>query len=400
MTDTLPSPAEAVARLSAELEPVSTEQVDLADASGRVLAEAIRATGDQPACDVSAMDGYALRLIDAQAQVLRVMGETEPGMPPLQTPAPGGCVRIFTGGAVPGWADAVVPRELVEESADQIVLPQALKLPPGGHVRRQGESARAGDPLLNAGHAISPVAAAALATNGVARPTVFVRVRVAVITTGNEVVPVDAEPQPWQVRDSNAAACSAFLSTLPWVRLSPPRRIRDDRAALRAACMEALAAHDVLIVTGGVSVGDHDHTPAALEDAGCRTLYHRVLMRPGKPNLGALGPQGQAVLGLPGNPQSVLVGLRVMVLAALRRRAGFANIQPPGTAVMLEPSADRKTLGMWWYRPVRLTDAGMARLANSTGSGDTTGPASSDGLIELPPNTVPGGPHRYLAWSA
>ncbi len=340
------------------------------------------------------MDGYAIRL--RKQRRLTICGESIPGTAPPQMPSRG-CVRIFTGSPVPDGAEAVVPREQVEEQPSHILLPPNLTVSPGQFIRRRGESSSRGDTILPLGRLVTPAVATALATFGISRPTVYRRVRVAVITTGGEVADVDEQPSPWQVRDANAAAAAAVLAT-PWLDVQPARRVVDDRSRLADICAEQLRQCDALIVTGGVSMGDHDHTPGALADAGCRQLYHKLLMRPGKPNFGAAGPRGQLVLGLPGNPQSVLTGLRRLAMPALRRSAGFDQPEPPRTMVRLDPQGDDRTLGMWWYRPVRLVEDDLAVLVDSVSSGDTSGPASADGMIEVPPDAPPAGRFAYLPW--
>ncbi len=159
-----------------------------------------------------------------------------------------------------------------------------------------------------------------------------------------------------------------------------------------------LDACDAVVLTGGVSMGDYDHVPAAVEAVGGRTVFHKLALRPGKPMLGAVGPRGQAILGLPGNPVSVMVTVRRLGIAALRRLAGFAKVDPPLPMVSLQ-EASTKPLHLWWYRPVRLLADGKAELVHSMGSGDLVSAARSDGFIELPPHAQGEGPWPFYTWA-
>ena len=407
---TMVSPAEAAAALCARLSPVGTEAIGPSALAGRVLAAAATADRDSPPATVSAMDGYALRAADQPVDGgwLPVAGEVRIGEAPPALP-PGAAVRVFTGGAVPAAADAVVPREhLHEEAADDRDRTGRVRwredAPPsrvGRHVRHRGENARAGDAVLPAGVQATPAAVSALAAFG-ATPPVFRRVRVAVRVTGDELhdaaTPADALP-PFAIRDGNGPAISAFLAGLPWVETVSVERVPDSAAATADAVRSGLAEADAVILSGGVSMGDHDHVPAASVAAGCTAVYHRLAMRPGKPNFGAVGPAGQAVLGLPGNPVSVLAGLAVLALPVLRRLAGFTVSQPPRPSVAVAVAGSNPaTLPMWAYRPAVLDADGRAHAVDHRGSGDTAGPAGMHGFFEVPPGErADAAPRRWFS---
>ena len=393
-------PAEAAAALCDRLRPVGTEAVPLAASAGRVLAGPVRADRDSPPATVSAMDGYALRVADTPAAGawLPVAGEVRIGVSPPPLP-PGAALRVFTGGAVPEAADAVVPRELLEEEAagdlertGRIRWRADAPAPVAGrYLRQRGENAKRGQVVLPAGDLLSPAGVGAVAAFG-AVPAVFRRVRVAVRVTGDELhdaaTPAERLP-PLGTRDGNGPVMAAFLSRLPWVEVVSVERVPDDAAATAAAIRGGLAQADAVLLSGGVSIGDHDHVPAACAAAGCTPVYHRLAMRPGKPNFGAVGPADQAVLGLPGNPGSVLAGLAVLALPALRKLAGFRGAQPPRPAVAVE-HAGEETLHLWWYRPAVLGPDGRARLLDHRGSGDVAGPAGMHGFVEVPPEEAAG----------
>ena len=391
------SPDEALRALCARLQPVEVETVALEDAVGRVLAEAVVADRDSPPCDVSAMDGYALRRADLTRPAVPVAGEIAIGAPPLVLP-PGQALRIVTGAPVPEAAELVVPREEVDEQPDRIVIhavPEARAA--GLHIRRRGENLRCGQAVVASGQIVSPAMVSALASFGVARPRVYRAVRVAIITTGNEVVALDASPAPWQIRNANGPGLAALLAGRPWLEVQSPVHVADDREALRSALVGALDTSDAVLLTGGVSAGQYDFVPEVVQSVGSEIVFHKLPVRPGRPMLGAIGPRGQVLLGLPGNPMSVLVTARRFAAVALRCRAGCAPASEQ-TPVVTLVDADDRTLRLWWYRPVRLIEAGRAALVPTHSSGDVVALARSDGFVEIPPQARGPGPWPYMAW--
>lgn len=393
------TPRSAAGLLCALLEPVAEERIPLGEATGRVLAEAVLTDRPSPAADVSAMDGYAVRLDEARRSgTLPVVGEARIGAEPPPLPE-GAALRIVTGAAVPPGADTVVRREDTRESETKVEFPAsaAQKYQPGANIRREGENAPAGTEVVGAGTVVTPAVAGALASFGCARPRVRKRVRVGVIVTGDEVLPADSIPSRWQLRDSNGPSLRALLGQIAWIEVMEQQRCGDDREELRRVVETALERCDALLLTGGVSMGTRDYVPSVLEEAGSRIVFHRVPQRPGKPVLGAIGPAGQAVLGLPGNPVSVLVTARRMALPALRRLAGFTDEPIPPVVTLPEP--DGKRLDLWWHRLVRLTGPGAAALVEGRGSGDIAAAARSDGFIEVPPGQSGPGPWPFYAWT-
>lgn len=382
----------------ARLQPVDSHRVPLSQATGCVLAEAIVMDRPSPGADVSAMDGYAVRMQDVSpAAHLPVSAEGRIGQPPPSL-QPGNAVRIVTGGSIPVDADTVIRREDTQESADHIVLPDPLpsRVQHGANIRFKGENAAAGDPVATPGTLITPAIAGALATVGCAQPLVFQPVRVSVLITGDEVLPVDASVSPYQLRDSNGPVLSAMLTQCPWLELIAHQRAADDRETLHDAAEHLLSNSDALLLTGGVSMGDRDYVPTVVEALGSHIVFHRVPQRPGKPALGAIGPDGQAILGLPGNPVSVLVTARRMAMAVLRHKAGMATPETPSHITI--DNADDKQLDLWWHRPVRLTAPGRGELVSTRGSGDVIAVAASDGFVELPPHASGAGPWAWYPW--
>lgn len=311
----------AIARLAAAATLMAPETLPLAQAHGRVLAEDVRARLDAPAADTSAMDGYAVRegeLASLPAR-LKVVGESFAGRGFDGRVGPGECVRIFTGAPMPAGADRVVLQEVVRRDGETAVFAHALG--GGRHVRAMGSDFRAGEVLLSAGARLGPRALVAAAAADVAKVSVRRRPRVVVLGTGDELAePGQAAGRPGAIPESvsfGVAALAAEYGGEPLQR----RRLADDPHSLARAAGEALAAADLVVVTGGASVGEKDYARAMFEPHGLELVFSKVAMKPGKPVwLGRAG--GRLVLGLPGNPTSALVTGRLFLAPLLLAMAG------------------------------------------------------------------------------
>ncbi|MFN0136836.1 MAG: molybdopterin molybdotransferase MoeA [Phycisphaerae bacterium] len=374
-----------------------SEILPIADADGRVLADPLTTDRDSPPCDVTAMDGYAVRSAEMSRGVLPVRGEVEIGREPPPLPV-GAALRIFTGGAIPPGCDAVIQREHVEESANEIRLRPGCDAPPiGANIRRRGENLSAGASVLRAGACVTPAVVGGFASFGVPRVRVWRRVRVAIIVTGNELLPIDAPASDWQIRDSNGPLLAALLRRHAFVEIVSQERIADDPAAIESALASALQRADSVLLTGGVSAGDHDYVPDVVRRVGGEVLFHRLPMRPGGPVLGAITATGQAIFGLPGNPLSTAVTARRIALPMLRHIAGMHTPLDQATMVTFDPY-DGKSLHLWWYRLARLSGDGEAEIVVTKGSGDVVSLARSDGFVEIPPECDEAGPWAYFGW--
>lgn len=400
-------PAAALTSLLDQLAQVGAERVDLPACAGRVLAETVVTDRNSPPLHVSSMDGFAIRLADLALGEIPVAGDVRIGTPPRSLPSRH-AVRIVTGACLPNGAEAVVAVEdtrptergfRMESTAPAVVS--------GQYIRRQGENLPAGAPVLQPGVVLTPARLGALSAFGYARPLVFRRVRVGVVVSGDELVDARDAAEPWQIRDSNGPSLAALLGALPWVERCFQRRVPDSFDVLRDTTRELLEQCDALLVTGGVSVGARDYVPSALASAGVRQVFHRVRQRPGKPALGGVGPSGQAVLGLPGNPLSVLVTARCFAVPALRRVGGCGAVLEPHTLVALRSPLEER-VDVWWHRLVAFPSSGgaagdaagegIAELVPCHGSGDLVAAARSDGFIAVPPDARGVGPWRYHAW--
>lgn len=380
--------------------PVGVEEAQLAQAGGRVLAESITADRDSPACDVSAMDGFAVRAEQLRAGSLPIKGECRIGEAP-EVLGERCAMKIFTGGPLPEGADTVLKVEDAQVENNALQLTPGATIEPGQHIRYRGENGKQGREVLASGSALTPAAitTAASVTPGPLR--VHRRVRVTIITTGNELVqPESAEsetPPPWRLRDSNGPALAALLGSAPWLEVAPLKHGSDDPAALAELLTATLGESDAVVFTGGISKGEHDYVPSVIESAGGDLRFHGLKIRPGKPMLGAV-LDGAPVVGLPGNPLSVLATARVALAPMLRRRAGFALPNERHAQMILE-SPSEKPLGLEWFRPVRKVADGLARLEQVRGSGDVFGAGESDGLVAIPPGETGVGPFPFIHWS-
>jgi len=223
-------------------------------------------------------------------------------------------------------------------------------------------------------------------------------VRIAILNTGDELVDPGTVLQDWQIRDSNGPLLAAMLSGNFWAQ-ARRSRVPDDPAKIRIALSQALDESDAVILTGGVSMGDTDHVPQAVVDCGGEILFHRIAIRPGKPLLGGVGPRGQLVMGLPGNPVSVAVTFRRYALGLLQTLAGLRGTRETALSVSVD-SDDSKTLPLLWFRLVKLADQGIASILPSQGSGDLVSLAKSDGFIEVPPGAKSKGAFPFFPWSS
>jgi molybdopterin molybdotransferase len=393
---------EALGQMLAGVHALPEERVGLADSVGRVLAAPIASRLTLPPWDNSAVDGFAVRapdVADASAErpvTLRVVGEVAAGHEPKQEVAPGTTLRVLTGAIVPSGADAVVPVELTDAERGMADLPARVAIhgsvSAGDNIRRAGSDVRAGDEVLGSGTPIDAAALALLAATGWNSVAVTVRPRVAILSTGDELVSVGSRLGPGQIYDSNSPAIAAHVYAAGGEPIALGTA-RDSLAEVVAALTPALATADAVVVTGGVSLGARDVVKEAFAELGQVDLW-RIAVQPGKPL--AFGRaqrtrgEGEVLLfGLPGNPVSSYVTFELFVRPVLRallgrdpleRKRRYARLaQPvrksPGRRaflrVKLEPDPDRPA-------------APLARLAGGQGSHVLSALAHADGLAVVP----------------
>ncbi len=333
---------EALELVLSELAPLGPERVPLADAAGRVAAEPARSAVDLPPFDRSAMDGYAVRAADtAPGVALRLVGGVAAGDVATATLEPGSAARISTGAAIPPGADAILQSELALERDGTVAPERALE--PGTHVRYRGEDLHAGDELAPAGFPLSLPRISALASAGVGAVAVHRRPRLHLIVTGSELLPLGAPPEPGRIHESNGLMVR-LLAERAGTAVVDHGVIGDDYETTRSAVSDGLEG-DVLVVSGGVSVGPHDHVKPAFESCGVEEVFWRVKIKPGKPLW--FGRRGDTlVFGLPGNPLSTIVCFCVFIEPALRRLAGEPGARPrlePGRLTTAARASDGRT---------------------------------------------------------
>jgi molybdopterin molybdotransferase len=317
MTRPLISIDEALECVLRSTRPLPAESVAVIDALDRVLASDVSAATDVPPFPCSAMDGYAIRAGPAQ-RTLSEVGESRAGAPCERQLGEGEAIRISTGAAVPQGATAVIRQEDVELVPDGIRAGSATD--PGENIRGAGEDMRAGTVVLRAGARLDPAALAAAVAAGAGSVTVARRPRVQVVATGDELREPGEPLGPGEIHNSNAPMLVA-LAERCGALAARARRLPDDRTATETALAEALDGSDVVIVSGGVSVGPHDHVKPALASLGVHELFWGVALQPGKPTwFGTKGPK--LVFGLPGNPVSTFVTFWLFVSRALAALQG------------------------------------------------------------------------------
>ena len=328
------SVAEALDHVLARAAPLPPETVPLDAALHRMLAAELNALRTQPPADVSAMDGYAVRTADV-AKVparLRVIGEVAAGRPFTAKVGGGEAARIFTGGVVPSGADTIVVQEITERAGDAVTVLKPVSK--GRHIRRQGLDFRRGDSLFAAGHRLTARDLALIA--GMNHPIVPVHRRpiVVLFATGDELVPPGAEPGPGQIVYSNGFALAA-LARQEGAAVIDLGLVRDDFEETAVAIRNARArAADILVTTGGASVGEYDLVHKAFAAEGMDLSFWKVAMRPGRPLMhGRLG--GMHVLGLPGNPVSSYVCAFLFLVPLIRRMSGRADLTVPTESAVL-----------------------------------------------------------------
>src|SRR5579859_1193470 len=373
---------EAAALVIRHVSVLGAELVGIADSVGRVLAEDIIAPAPLPAFPSSAVDGYAIRAADA-GRMLRVVGESAAGRPFDQALSAGTAARILTGGVVPEGADAVVMVEDVKIDGETVAVPHSVHA--GTNYHKVGDDVRTGERVLAAGTQLGAAEIGLVASIGMPRVSVRRRPRVALTSTGDELVEVGEARRVGQIPDSNRWALLAALkeagADVDVLGIAP-----DEPDALREVVVEALAYADVLVTSGGVSVGTHDLVKPLLESLGTVHIG-RVKLKPGKPFTFATLPEGKVAFGLPGFPVSSLVTFEVFVRPALRKMQGLAQLQRPRLAVRLGFEAHAVGDRTEFHR-VTLHREGLELVAQTTGSQSSSrlmSLAGAHALVRVPP---------------
>jgi molybdopterin molybdotransferase len=322
----------------AAVRPVPAEPVPVGIAADRVLAQDVRAACDAPPFDNSAMDGFAV-VAAASSGPLRIIGEARAGRPAAVPLTAGEAIRISTGAPLPAGADAVVPIEQARLDGDRISA--TAPVAPGRHVRRAGEDLRAGAVVLRAGTRLGPGELTVAIAAGASELRCARRPRVAIVCTGDELRAAGAELAPGEIHNSNAPMLAALAARAGAAPEPLVRTVPDDPHATREALDAALAQADLVVVSGGVSVGPHDHVKPALAALGVEQRFWGLDLRPGHPTW--FGARGDAlVLGLPGNPVSSFVTFTLFARPALLALQGASAPLPPREAALLADDVRRR----------------------------------------------------------
>jgi molybdopterin molybdotransferase len=377
------SPAEAQHAIESQAARLPVEECPLVSAIGRVLGENIYAERDQPPFDRVTMDGIALSTVGLTdgPRRLRIAGTQPAGTPPLTLPDPGSCIEVMTGAILPHGCDCVVPVEKLAVRDGVAELAADVEPRPMLNVHSRGLDCRKGQLLLERGTRLGPAEIAVLASNGNARVTVTREPRIVVISTGDELVEPGEVVQEWQIYRSNVYAVLAALTRRGYRHVQTDH-LRDDLASLRTRLAAHLETNDVLILSGGVSMGRFDYVPQVLDELGVRRIFHKIAQRPGKPMWFGVGPRGQAVYALPGNPVSTLICLARYVYRGLDVATSAAMTKPQTVAL----TADFEVKpALTFFLPVVLDSSARARPHPTQGSGDFVSLLGTDGFVELPP---------------
>ena len=391
---------QALALLRDRLRPVVAQETCLlSDALGRVLAMPLSAARSNPPQANTAVDGYGFAHASQGAgdQLLPLAGgRAAAGVPFSGTVPPGYAVRILTGAALPEGVDTVVLQEDVTVGDSQIAFRTGLKI--WANTRKAGEDVVSGETVLDAGRVITPADLALIAAVGLSEVTVFKRLKVAVISTGDELVEAGEPAGASQIYDANRPMLSGLVREFGF-EVVDLGKVPDNRDALRAALDEAAERADVILTSGGASSGDEDHVSALLTESGAMATW-RIAIKPGRPlALGVWG--GTPVFGLPGNPVAAMVCTLIFARPAMGILAG-AGWAEPQSFDLPAGFAKSKKPGRREYLRARIRD-GQAEIFKSEGSGRISGLSWAEGLVELPDEAaeiLPGDPVRYIPYTS
>ncbi len=363
-----------------------SEKVSLENLEGRILAEDIYASRPQPPFDRVAMDGVAIALsASSEKRSLSLAGVQRAGFPPLTLKSDEQAIEVMTGAILPLGANVVVPYECCHLEKDRVEIDEHFELIKDKNIHLAGSDYGVGEKLLQRGERLTSPAISLLASSGVSQVEVVKFPRVAIISTGDELVPPGQTCRPWQIWRSNPLGMAAQLKMLG----IPPQNIEqyhvnDDFKALFSLLEKVLHDDQLILLSGGVSAGKYDFVDAVLADLGVTIHFHKVAQRPGRPLLFATGRVGQCLFGLPGNPVSALTCMRRYVLPALQSSLGTSS--RVFHAVLREELAFKKKLTL--FAPVQVESNARGELCatpvRTNGSGDFFSLAKSHGFCELP----------------
>ena len=357
--------------------PLDSERVDLTDALNRILAEDVCADMDIPPFDKATVDGYACRRADL-AHALTVVETIPAGVRPSKQIGPDQCAKIMTGAAMPQGADCAIMIEYTETVGGDAIRFTGKQTP--DNIFRRAQDIRSGQVVLPKGSRIGPQHIAVLASVGHVQPLVAGRPKVAILAGGDELVGPAVRPGPAQIRNSNSSQLAAQLGAMG-IEARDYGMVKDVAAEIDRLLKVAIAENDVVLISGGVSVGDFDLVPGILRQNDVRLLFEKIAVKPGKPTIFGLSRTGYC-FGLPGNPVSTFVTFELLVKPFLYRLMGY-EYSPVEVEVRLEGPVVRKDTERQSWVPVKLTSGATAAPLEYHGSGHILALCEADGLIAM-----------------
>ncbi|MDP4712157.1 MAG: molybdopterin molybdotransferase MoeA [Saprospiraceae bacterium] len=375
---------QATERVLATAKPLSPEFVSLEQARGRVLAEDLTADRDFPPFHRVTMDGIAIAFSAFQAgnRTFRIAGIQAAGEPQLSLDNSLDCLEVMTGAVLPQNTDTVIRYEDLD-IRDGVAQLQIEQIQAGQNVHRQGHDRKTGDLIIPHPRMLSPAEIGVAATIGKSLVRVLRQPKVVIIATGDELVPVDAQPLPHQIRISNAYQLAAALDS--WQIHAERLHLRDDPQQTREQLAHCLSHYDAIILSGGVSMGKYDHVPTALDELGVQKSFHRVMQRPGKPFWFGVSTDGKPVFAFPGNPVSSFVGITRYFLPWLKQSLG---LQPFSQHAAILGKDFSFTPHLTYFLQVRIHFNDKGQLIGMPfeghGSGDLANLADADAFMQLP----------------
>lgn len=382
MTDV--SRAEAL--ILEQMQMLPSAQFPINKVIGSVLREDVLAERDHPPFDRVTMDGIAIKYVDWEQglRCYRVVGSQGAGVRPLSIIKDAECIKIMTGAMLPDGADTVIPVERLTSDKNNILVEDTAKALKGQYIHPSGSDRIAGSQLLSSGQLIGPPEMAILASSGNASVQASIPPRVAIISTGDELIDVGEEILPYQIRSSNDRAIEASLirhcqATVTRVCL------KDDPTIIQKTIKELHDKNDTVILSGGVSMGDYDFVPQALKNLSAKTIFHRIEQKPGRPMWFGVSEDRKPIFGLPGNPVSTLVCLTRYVIPALKHAMGL-KITSQETVRLTKEILFKADLT--YFLPVELSSdengVALAKPRTTNTSGDFVSLANTEGFVELP----------------
>jgi len=368
--------------ISDRCKPIMINELHLSKLSNEVLVADVKTKTDSPPFHQSAMDGFAIRFDDAKSFThLILSGEVIAGKVNKQKLMKGTAMRIFTGATVPAGADTVVMQEHTRKDKNGLVLTSLPLLQKGANIRIQGSQIKRGQTALSKGHVLNAASIGYLAMLGIDKVKVYKRPSVGIIATGSELQLPGKILSGSQIYESNTFTLQALLAEMHFGKVAA-KRVRDNESSILTTFKKALLAHDVLLITGGISVGDYDLVAPALEKLGVKTVFHKVAQKPGKPFF--FGAKGKKlVFALPGNPAAVLTCFLQYVKPALQKMMGYSTVDISSFMAVSKNDFSKKT-GLTHFLKARVDMNGRVEVLNGQESYLLNTYALANCLVEVP----------------